>query len=68
MITNQQTITKLRPNTDLDIVENPMEWLRTYQQGFLAHYEQTGVLDWNRYERPRNLLAPSGTPAVGRSR
>lgn len=49
-----------RPNTDMEILEKPMEWLKEFQDGWLAHYEKTGETDWSKYARPRNLLAPSG--------
>lgn len=49
-----------RPNSDLSILENPLEWLKDFQQGWLASYEQTGKPDWNTYTRPKNRLAPSG--------
>ena len=49
-----------RPNSDLSIVENPLEWLKSFQQGWLAHFEKTGEPDWKVYTRPRNQFAPSG--------
>lgn len=52
-----------RHSTEMDILEKPMEWLQEFQQGWLAHYEDTGLVDWKKYVRPRNRLAPSG-PAV----
>ncbi|TES92327.1 MAG: hypothetical protein E3J88_01210 [Anaerolineales bacterium] len=51
---------KPRPNTEMAIIENPLEWLKDFHQGFLAHLEKTGELDWKKYVRPRNRLAPSG--------
>ncbi|MBI3158677.1 MAG: hypothetical protein HYZ26_03630 [Chloroflexi bacterium] len=47
-------------NSELTVLEAPLEWLRAFQQGWLAHYEQTGEMDWARYTRPFNRLAPSG--------
>ena len=44
----------------MDILENPKEWLHNFQQGWLAHFEETGMVDWKRYVRPRNHLSPSG--------
>lgn len=49
-----------RPNSDLSIVENPLEWLKDFQRGWLASYEQTGKPDWKTYTRPKNHFAPSG--------
>ena len=49
-----------RPSTDMDILENPKEWLHKFQHGWLAHFEETGLADWKKYVRPRNHFAPSG--------
>jgi D-proline reductase (dithiol) PrdB len=49
-----------RPNSDLSILENPLEWLRDFQRGWLAIYEKTGKPDWDTYTHPRNTLAPCG--------
>ncbi len=49
-----------RPNSELSILEKPLEWLTDFHEGFLAHLEKTGELDWNKYVSPRNLLTPSG--------
>jgi len=59
IITSQLNI-PVRPTNNLDILENPMEWLRTFNEGFMAHYETTGKFDWSRYVVPRNKMAPSG--------
>jgi D-proline reductase (dithiol) PrdB len=53
-----------RPNSDLSIVENPLEWLKSFQQGWLAHFEKTGEPDWKAYTRPRNHFAPSGPGVI----
>jgi D-proline reductase (dithiol) PrdB len=50
-----------RPNSDLSILENPLEWLKDFQRGWLAAYEKTGIPDWNTYTRPRNHFTPSGS-------
>ncbi|TAK13102.1 MAG: hypothetical protein EPO32_06465 [Anaerolineae bacterium] len=50
----------LRRNSELAVLEDPLEWLRQFQTGWLAHYERTGEQDWARYNRPRNTLAPCG--------
>jgi hypothetical protein len=49
-----------RPNSELSIIENPLEWLKDFQRGWLATYEKTGKPDWKTYNRPRNHFAPSG--------
>jgi D-proline reductase (dithiol) PrdB len=53
----------IHPRTDLDILENPMEWLRAYQLEFLGHYKDTGQLDWDRYIYPTNKMVP-GSPGI----
>lgn len=59
--THQRTLSRTaRPNTDMDILENPKEWLKNFKQGWLAHLNETGKVDWGKYDRPRNRHAPSG--------
>ena len=47
-------------NIDMEILENPMDWFKKFQDGWMAHLERTGEFNWSQYARPRNLLAPSG--------
>ena len=49
-----------RPNSEMSIVEQPLEWLEEFQLGWLAHYQRTGKIDWDKYVRPRNTFSPSG--------
>lgn len=44
----------------MDILENREEWLASYRAGWLAHYMETGELNWKIYNRPRNKQAPAG--------
>ncbi|NJK79546.1 MAG: hypothetical protein HC893_05945 [Chloroflexaceae bacterium] len=44
----------------MDVLENREQWLAEFQQGWLAHYEQTGETLWKIYNRPRNSTAPAG--------
>lgn len=44
----------------MSIVEQPLEWLEEFQIGWLAHYQKTGKIDWDKYVRPRNTFPPSG--------
>jgi hypothetical protein len=45
----------------MEILENLEQWQTEYEQGWLAHYRETGEMDWkNRYKRPKNKTAPSG--------
>jgi len=47
----------------VEILENREEWLATYRQNWLAHYQKTGETDFKLYDRPTNTVAPSG-PSV----
>ena len=49
-----------RAGVELEVFENPKEWLFDFQEGFLEDYHSTGKLNWNKYSRPRNQYAPSG--------
>lgn len=51
----------------MKIVENLEQWQTEYQQGWLAHYQATGELDWKRYVRPKNSQAPA-KPGIDLSR
>jgi hypothetical protein len=44
----------------MDILENLEQWQTEYEQGWLAHYRETGEMDWKRYNRPKNGTAPAG--------
>lgn len=50
----------------MEIVENLAQWQIDYEQGWLAHFKETGQLDWQRYVRPKNSTAPAG-PGVNLS-
>ena len=50
----------IRNNTEMEILENPKAWLKSFQEGWLAHFETSGETDWKKYSRPRNRLAPPG--------
>lgn len=49
-----------RPNSEMSILEKPLEWLQEFQRGWLANLEKTGQPDWGKYIWLRNLHAPSG--------
>ena len=52
----------------MEILENLEQWQTEYEQGWLAHYRQTGEMDFkNLYNRPKNKVAPSG-PGVDLSK
>lgn len=44
----------------MEILENREDWLAAFNQGWLAHYRQTGEFDWKRYNRPTNHKVPAG--------
>jgi hypothetical protein len=44
----------------MDVIENRQQWLTSFQEGFVAHYERTGEIDWDLYQYPKNRAAPSG--------
>ncbi len=44
----------------MDILENKDQWREEFQNGWLAHYQETGETNWKIYNRPRNSEAPSG--------
>lgn len=50
----------LRENTDLSIMEQPLEWLHAFQDNWLAHLEKTGETNWSVYTHVKNKYPPSG--------
>ena len=45
----------------MEILEDLAGWKAEYEQRWLAHYKETGEMDWrNLYNRPKNQTAPSG--------
>lgn len=38
----------------VNILENKKEWSTNYRNGWLAHLQETGELDWKLYQHPRN--------------
>ena len=59
----------MRPTPDVEIFENPKQWLISYRDGWLEHFEKTGQFDWSKYVRPQNERAPSGSGVdLGKSR
>ena len=43
-----------------EVLERRAQWKARFHAGWLAHYEQTGEIDWERYNRPRNEHGISG--------
>ena len=48
----------------MDVIEQPMTWLRAFNEGWLAHYERSGEMDWSLYQSIENKQAPSGDGLV----
>jgi len=44
----------------MDVLEDRDRWNAEYRHGWLAHFQQTGELDWDRYHRPTNKEVPAG--------
>ena len=44
----------------MEILENLEQWQAAYEQGWLAHYQETGETDFKIYVRPKNSQAPAG--------
>jgi hypothetical protein len=44
------------------IMENRDEWIAAYESDWLAHWQETGITDWNRYKRVRNKHVPAAPP------
>lgn len=49
----------VRSTTDMEILENPLEWLREFQNGWLSEFENSGISDWSLYSPPKNASAPT---------
>jgi hypothetical protein len=53
----------------MEILENREQWQISFKESWLAHYQQTGTIDWDLYPHPRNSTAPSSPGiAVSKSR
>ena len=44
----------------MEILENREQWITSFRDGWLAHYRQTGEVDWKRYPRVKNRVASTG--------
>ena len=45
----------------MEIVENLDQWTETFENGWLAHFQETGEINWKIYNRARNKDVPSGS-------
>lgn len=44
----------------MKVLEDLQQWKTDYEQGWLAHYKETGEMNWKIYNRPKNRTAPAG--------
>lgn len=44
----------------MEILENLESWQKEFEQGWLAHYQDTGEFDWSRYPKATNKEIPAG--------
>ena len=44
----------------MEILENKDQWRTNFHEGWLAHFQQTGTVDWKLYQGPKNSAAPAG--------
>ena len=57
---NHTNTPRKRPTTEMEIIENPKEWVKSFQEGWMAKIKKTGKFDWKQYISPKNRSAPSG--------
>ncbi len=46
----------------MEVLENRTTWEAKFKNGWLAHYNETGKIDWSIYNRPNNKTTPAGDP------
>jgi D-proline reductase (dithiol) PrdB len=44
----------------MKILEDLAQWKTEFEQGWLAHYRETGEFDFKIYNRPKNKTSPAG--------
>jgi D-proline reductase (dithiol) PrdB len=44
----------------MTILDNQQDWQKIFREGWLAHYKQTGKINWDAYVRPKNHTLVSG--------
>ena len=44
----------------MPILDNLADWQANFNAGWLAHFQQTGALDWKQYPRPKNNSSIQG--------
>ena len=45
----------------MEIVENLEQWQAEFREGWLAHYESRGEIEWDKYPKIQNRSTPSGS-------
>jgi hypothetical protein len=50
----------MEKNRPMKILEDLKQWRAEFEQGWLAHHQNTGGFDWKLYNRPKNKAAPGG--------
>jgi hypothetical protein len=48
----------------MEILENKVQWSTNFQDGWLAHLNQTGSKDWSIYQHPRNSQTPGASGVI----
>lgn len=59
MIIHVPNTGSVRSTTEMEILEQPLEWLRAFQENWLLNLDQTGEPDWSLYTHPQNHLVPN---------
>lgn len=59
MIIHVPNTGSVRSTTEMEILEQPLEWLRAFQEGWLSNLEKTGKANWDLYTLTHNHLIPN---------
>lgn len=44
----------------VEIIENREEWHKAFSEGWMKHYNETGEVNWDLYNKPVNKTLPTG--------
>ena len=50
----------MKINKEIKIVDHPKQWFLEFREGWLQYYEDTGIVDWERYNYLKNDFPPMG--------
>lgn len=53
-------IEDVKINKEIKIVDHPKQWFLEFREGWLQYYEDTGIVDWSRYNYLTNDFPPKG--------